>query len=136
MIPRKETKWIIVSSTMTADRMTEQEVVWRARRYGYLDAGSHYIIDDNGTTCAHRPINLIGAGARPYNGTSIVIVLSGSFPYTERQMESLAALVLRLETEYPGAVVRGLNGLPSTGSDAPGFDVAAWLVGLRATAAL
>lgn len=127
MIPRKETRWIVVTATMSPEPMTVHQVIYRARSYGYLDAGSHHIITDDGVRHDGRPANLIAAGVRPHNDQSIVINLVGDGEFTERQLDRLSHLVRNLSETYPDATVIGYRDLPGVrNSQAPGFDVAAW----------
>lgn len=134
MIQRPETKYILV--TATDEPLSEQEIVWRARKYGWRDAGCHYIIDREGSIHQHRAHNVVAVSGRPHNQTSVVIVLAGMAPHTAEQLTALARVVTSLELLYPGAEVVGHRDLPDVRTDAPGFDVGAWWTGLRAVNAL
>lgn len=135
MLPRKTTKYIVVTSTMTEERIPVREIEYRARKYGYLDTGCHYVIED-GEVTACRPDHLIGVGVRPHNDSSIIITLSGSPEFTADQLSELGRLVEVLLYRYPEAQVRAHSDLPGAHTNAPGFDVASWWVGHNATLAL
>lgn len=136
MLSRKETKYIVVTATMTDERITVAEVTWRARSYGYLDAGCHYVIEDGCVTaCRHH--HQIGVGARPHNLSSVIIKLSGKPPFTDAQMSALGDTVDAVLCRYPDALVVGHSDLPGVGRQvAPGFDVAAWWAGHKAATGL
>lgn len=136
MLPRKETKYIVVTATMTDERIDVHEVTWRARRYGFLDAGCHYVIED-GRITACRQHQQIGVGARPHNLTSVIINLSGKPPFTDSQMSALGETVDAVLCRYPEATVVGHSDLPGVGRQvAPGFDVTAWWAGHKAVSGL
>lgn len=136
MLARKETKYVVVTATMTDDRIDARSVEWRARKYGYLDAGCHYIIED-GRITACRPHHQIGVGARPHNMSSVIIMLSGKPPFTDSQMSALGDTVDAMLCRYTEAAVVGHSNLPGvTRQVAPGFDVAAWWTGYKAVAGL
>jgi len=112
---------------MTADRPTLQQVTWRARTYGYLDAGFHYVIDETGHVNACRPDRLIGTGCRPHNGTALSILLTGSPPFTDEQLSALRLTLTVMHRTYPAAVITGYRDLPGVrNNDSPGFDVKSW----------
>lgn len=138
MLPRKETKFIVVTATMTDDRIPVREIEWRARKYGYLDIGCHYVIEgsDHTITTTCRPDNLIGVGVKPHNDSSIIITLSGSAPFTDGQLIHLGMLCDGLIEKYPNAQVVAHSDLKGARSQAPGFDVQAWWAGWQATKAL
>lgn len=127
MIPRSETKWIVVHATLTADHPTVREIEWRARSYGYLDVGMHYVVsaDGNVTTC--RPVALIGTGCRPHNGTAVSVLMTGSPPFTEAQLDALATLLKGLQLLYPEAAIAGYRDLPGVrNTESPGFNATEW----------
>ena len=127
MIPRASTDFIVVHATMTAERPTLQEITYRARTYGYLDVGMHYVIDERGLVTACRPDRLIGTGCRPHNGTALSILLTGSPPFEEDQLVALRATLKVVLFDYPSAVITGYRDLPGVrNNDSPGFDVKAW----------
>lgn len=135
MLPRKETRFIVITSTMTDERLTVQEVDWRGRKYGYLDAGCHYVIAD-GEASPVRPLHLMGVGVVPHNDVSVIITLAGNDPYSWQQLADLANIVDYVLAHYPDAQVVGHSDLPGARTEAPGFDVAAWWVGRQAQKAI
>lgn len=135
MFPRKQTDWIVVTATMTDERLPAREIEWRGRKYGYLDAGCHFIIENEITTVV-RPRHMVGVGVRPHNDRSVVITLSGKPPFTASQLEMLGATVDGMLGYYPTARVVAHSALPGSRSDAPGFDVDAWFVGHKAAKAV
>lgn len=136
MLPRSETKFIVVTATMTDERIPVREVEYRARKYGYLDAGCHYVIEP-GLITVCRPHDLIGVGARPHNTTSVIIMLSGKAPFTDGQMRDLGDTVDAVLCRYPHATVVGHSDLPGVlRQAAPGFDVQAWWTGDKAAQGL
>lgn len=134
MIARTETKYILI--TATDDPLSEQEIVWRARKYGWRDAGCHYIVERNGMVSDQRQHGLVAVSGRPHNHVSVVVVLSGTAPHTPEQLGALELLVLNLAVLYPNAAVVGHSELPGANTTAPGFDVSAWWTGLKAAEAL
>jgi hypothetical protein len=136
MLPRKDTKYIVVTATMTDERLPVREVEWRARKYGYLDAGCHFVIEPKLVTVC-RPKEVIGVGARPHNAVSVIIVLSGKPPFTPSQLVSLGETVDAMVQAYPGAIPVAHSDLPGvTRQIAPGFDVQSWWAGWQAQKAI
>lgn len=136
MLPRKETKYIVVTATLTDERITRHEIEWRARKYGYLDAGSHFVIEP-GSVTACRQLRLMGVGARPHNQTSIIIQLSGKPSFPIEMMGDLDHTIEACLTHYPDAAVVGHDDLPGAKHmGSPGFDVKAWWTGWQATKAI
>lgn len=130
MIPREETKYIMV--TAIGEAMTRDEIAWRGRRYGWMDAGCHYIVSAAGVVHAERAHHLVAPSGRPHNHVSVVVVMAGAAPFNPDMMRGLEALVSDLEAKYPDAVTLGQSDLPGTRPNLPGFDVRAWATGLRA----
>lgn len=127
MIPRLTTEWIVVHATMTLPPPTVQQITWRARSYGYLDAGVHYVISPDGEQTACRPHRLVGTGCRPHNATSVIILLPGEPPFPFVQTNALYPLIKGLQALYPDAAVVGYRDLPGVRrSDSPGFDIIPW----------
>jgi hypothetical protein len=135
MLPRRETRWIVVTATMTPERIPVREIEYRARKYGYLDSGCHFVIEDTSHTLC-RPDHLIGVGAKPHNDSSVIVMLSGEPPFTQAQLDDLASIVEAMAVKYPQADVVAHSDLPGSRTKAPGFDVRAWWTGMRAVNAL
>lgn len=133
MIPRSDTKYIIVHATMDDTDPTLHEVAWRDRRYGYLDVRHHWLIRRNGEAHRARDERLIGMGSRPHNNVSVSILLAGKPDFPVEQMSTLEDVVGKLACLYPSALVVGYRDLPGTRAEgSPGFDVPAWDIGRRA----
>lgn len=135
MLARTETRYIVITATMDDPRPLLSEIEWRGRKYGYFDAGPHFVIEDR-RVGPNRPLHLRCVGVLPFNDVSVLITLAGKPPFTPQQMADLGATVLWVLNHYPDAQVIAHSDLPGSRSNAPGFDVAAWWVGLRAQMAL
>lgn len=135
MLPRKQTTYIVVTATMDDPPPTYREIEWRARKYGYLDAGCHFVITNDGTfEC--RQVGSVGVGVKPHNDKSVIITLAGQHPYSERQMSALIVVIDMLSNRYPDAQLVAHSELPGARSQAPGFDVQAWWRGWQACKAI
>lgn len=96
---------------------------------GYADIGYHYVVYLNGTIHNGRNVNLIGAHCVNHNSRSIGICYIGGLlngkPYdtrTDKQKESLTALIRTLKRMYPEAKVYGHNEFAN--KSCPCFNVA------------
>ncbi len=90
--------------------------------------GYHYVIYTTGAVANGRSAREIGAHCRGHNARSLGVCLIGRSRYTQRQWESLAALVEACGNAYPHITVHGHREF-DPGKTCPGFDVAAWLEG-------
>lgn len=130
---RSATKYIIIhhSATAASKNIGAKEIDAQHRGRGFNEIGYHLIIRRDGTLEQGRPLNCVGAHAKGYNFVSVGICLIGGrsesaayapeFNFTKQQWRTLKATLLKLNKEYPKAIVIGHNQISS--KDCPGFNV-------------
>ena len=104
--------------------------------WNFDDIGYHYVIEDDGTIVAGRPLDVKGAHALGWNDRSVGICYTGggrsrdgvkmiSGP-NDRQNLSLRSLTMGLKMVFPSIHI--VKGHRDTGSnkDCPCFDVPLW----------
>lgn len=87
--------------------------------------GYHFVILEDGTVEAGRPVYWKGAHCRNHNSESLGICLMGNGDYPERQMIELECLIDQLLEEFPNAGVIGHNELDPS-KTCPNFNVHEW----------
>lgn len=101
---RRLTRRIIIHHSASADVSAGVIHCWHLLQ-GWSGISYHFIIRQDGTIEAGRPVEMIGAHAGPeVNGDSIGISLTGNFmdyALTNKQLQSLINLVLYLRELYP-----------------------------------
>lgn len=137
MIPRKETKYIVVhcSATQAKSDIGANEIDVMHRVRGFDCIGYHYVIRRNGLVSLGRLPEMIGAHAYGVNQISVGVCLVGGYGefgkfsdhFTGMQDIALANLLERLQQQYPGAQVIGHRDVPNTNKTCPNFDVALWM---------
>ena len=112
---------------------------WHVKR-GWNGIGYHFVILIGGQTVEGRSIERVGAHVEGSNANSIGICMVGTDKFDTKQWRSLAALVRRLQADYPAADVLGHRDYsPDKNGDGliqpwewtktcPGFDVQDWLL--------
>ncbi|MEN6463048.1 MAG: N-acetylmuramoyl-L-alanine amidase [Syntrophomonas sp.] len=101
--PRRATRRIIIHHSASLDVSAATIHGWHLQR-GWSGIGYHFVIRQDGSIEAGRPMDTIGAHAGPpANGDSIGICLTGNFmEYTPavQQLQSLVQLVAYLRETY------------------------------------
>ncbi|HWP96384.1 MAG TPA: N-acetylmuramoyl-L-alanine amidase [Syntrophomonadaceae bacterium] len=101
--PRPATRRIIVHHSASPDVSAAAIHGWHLQR-GWSGIGYHFVIRQDGSIEAGRPVDSIGAHAGPpANGDSIGICLAGNFmeyPPASLQLQSLVQLVAYLQEAY------------------------------------
>ena len=104
--------------------------------FGWHGIGYHWVICRDGTLQSGRPEYWVGAHVKGHNETSLGVCLIGRRDFTDAQMQTLKALLIRWRAEYPDAEICGHCDFDYTEKTCPNFDVAAWCAkhGITATA--
>jgi len=101
--PRRSTRRIIIHHSASPDVAAATIHEWHLQR-GWSGIGYHFVIRQNGSIEAGRPLNMIGAHAGPeVNGDSIGICLAGNFmdyAPSRAQLQALSDLINYLYEEY------------------------------------
>ena len=111
--------------------------LWHTRDNGWSDIGYHIIIDRDGTVCAGRPMERVGAHTVGRNTGSVGVCLIGGHGaaatdrfdqhFTVSQDRALRAVLADLRRKYGNLAVSGHNEHAAKGC--PGFHVPTWLKG-------
>lgn len=107
---------------------------WHLNR-GFRDIGYHYVIRRDGVVETGRPLEQVGAHAKPWNTGSIGICMVGGIDrrgkpesnFTVKQWAALPRQVRKLLNQYPGVSVIGHRDVPGVKKACPSFDVKTWL---------
>jgi len=101
--PRRLTRRIIIHHSASPDVSADTIHGWHLQQ-GWSGIGYHFVIRQDGSIEAGRPMDMIGAHAGPeVNGDSIGICLAGNFMEyvpTDQQIQSLIQLVTYLRETY------------------------------------
>lgn len=98
------------------DVKTETIRGWHIKGNGWNDIGYHYVIELDGSVHKGRDESKVGAHCQGYNSNSIGICYVGGVAKdgktpkdtrTEKQKESLLALLKELKAKYPRATIHG-----------------------------
>lgn len=98
------------------DVKTETIRGWHIKGNGWNDIGYHYVIELDGSVHKGRDESKVGAHCQGYNFNSIGICYVGGVAKdgktpkdtrTEKQKESLLALLKELKAKYPRATIHG-----------------------------
>ena len=133
---RKQTKYIVVHSAATkADMDIDAKEIdrWHRAR-GFLKIGYHFVIKRDGTVEKGREPEVIGAHCRGFNRISIGICVVGGLGddgeadanFTNEQYDALRELLFSLQSDYPGASIKGHRDLKKA-TECPSFDVDAFV---------
>lgn len=91
--PRRNTRRIIIHHSASPDISANTIHGWHLQR-GWSGIGYHYLIRQNGSIEAGRPLEMIGAHADPeVNSDSIGICLTGNFMDHAPTSQQIAALI-------------------------------------------
>ncbi len=124
---RSATRRIIIHHTYSHDVSVATIHQWHLDR-GWLGVGYHYNLRSNGNIERGRPENSIGAHAKPANGDSIGIALTGRFigdnRPTRAQMGSLVWLIRDIRSRYGALRIIGHSDVANTNCPGPGFSFA------------
>ena len=123
---------IIVHCTGTPEgrNHTVEDIRAWHKAQGWKDIGYHFLVDIDGKEFEGRPIEQIGAHCSGYNADSIGIVYVGGMTKdmkaakdtrTDKQKETLKAIIDRLKTKFQKANVFGHNDF-NKGKACPSFD--------------
>lgn len=116
--------YIIIHCSASPHRGDTAEDVHRwHKEKGWDGIGYHYVITEDGTIEAGRPLYWQGSHCRGYNDESWGICLLGEDMFTDVQITKLKALVNKLKQKAPQAKVVGHCDLDDSKS-CPNFDVA------------
>tara|TARA_X000000950_G_C13786882_1_gene607646 strand:+ start:677 stop:1093 length:417 start_codon:yes stop_codon:yes gene_type:complete len=108
---------------------------WHTRINGWSDVGYHFVIRRDGSVEEGRDITRIGAHVKGFNNHSIGICWVGGANEetmkpednrTEEQKVALRAIIDRMLSAFPDAVLMGHNDFPGVQKDCPCFDVCKW----------
>lgn len=140
---RKITEIFVHCSDTPPDWMAGKSIIakvaeirrWHIDDNKWLDIGYHYVIDRDGGVAKGRADSVAGAHVFGHNKNSLGIVLIGgkggaatdNFEdhFTAAQDASLRHLLTNLQSDHPGAVVRGHNEVAAR--ECPCFTVQDWL---------
>lgn len=126
--PRRFTRRIIIHHSASPDVSADTIHGWHLQRR-WSGIGYHFVIRQDGSIEAGRPVDMIGAHAGPQvNGDSIGICLAGSFMEyapTSQQVQSLIELVSYLQELYQ-AKLKVLQHKDVASTECPG-DFFPWL---------
>lgn len=136
MKTRERTDYLVIHCAQTKPSMDiglREIDQWHKRR-GWLGCGYHFVIRRNGQIEIGRAIQEHGAHVKGFNHNSLGICLVGGMDedgdfdpdYTQKQWDSLDALVETLKNIYPQAAVVGHNDLDPHKA-CPVFEVSSWL---------
>lgn len=98
------------------DVKTETIRGWHIKGNGWNDIGYHYVIELDGSVRKGRDESKVGAHCQGYNFNSIGVCYVGGVAKdgktpkdtrTEKQKESLLALLKELKAKYPRATIHG-----------------------------
>lgn len=98
------------------DVKTETIRGWHIKGNGWNDIGYHYVIELDGSVHKGRDESKVGAHCQGYNFNSIGVCYVGGVAKdgktpkdtrTEKQKESLLALLKELKAKYPRAIIHG-----------------------------
>lgn len=98
------------------DIKTETIRGWHIKGNGWNDIGYHYVIELDGSVHKGRDESKVGAHCQGYNFNSIGVCYVGGVAKdgktpkdtrTEKQKESLLALLKELKAKYPRATIHG-----------------------------
>lgn len=108
--------------------------LWHTRDNGWSDIGYHFVIDRDGTVCAGRPLERVGAHTMGRNTGTVGVCLIGGFGsaatdrfdqhFTVSQDRALRALIADLQRKYGKLAVSGHNQWAQKAC--PGFNAPAW----------
>ena len=118
MAKREKTEFLCVhcSSTTPDQDIGVREIDEYHRSLGWACCGYHYVIRRNGSLENGRPEDDVAAHVKNFNNCSIGICLVGGlnrdgrtseFNFSRIQMATLESLLIRLQTDYPGAKILG-----------------------------
>jgi N-acetylmuramoyl-L-alanine amidase len=98
---------------------------WHVDERGWSDVGYHYFIKKDGTIQNGRPIEKVGAHAKPWNTGSIGICLGGKYEFSDEQFMALGDLVCGLIFRFnvKDENIIGHCDVPGSGKTCPNFDV-------------
>lgn len=118
MIQRKRTDMIIIHCTATPEgRDVRMETVrkWH-KAQGWADVGYHYVIELDGTICAGRPLDAVGAHCAGRNHISVGVCYVGGLTAdgkiakdtrTEAQKRALQTVIASIRKRYGNIPVYG-----------------------------
>ncbi len=129
-------RFLVIHCTATRyDRDYTVEQLERDHRLrGFDGIGYHFYIRKDGTLTQCRPLEKVGAHAKPYNHCSLGIAYEGGLDdngkpadtRTRAQVDRLKSLLVELKRLFPDAQILGHRDLRSaTPKECPCFD-AAW----------
>lgn len=114
---RREIDLIVVhcSATRCTQEYPPSALVLAHKQRGFVTAGYHFYITQDGALYALRPVEMEGAHARGYNRHSIGVCYEGGLDRygkptdtrTSEQRQMLSQLISVLRVQYPCAVVVG-----------------------------
>ena len=129
---KRNIKEIIVHCTATPEgRVETVDSIRRMHKaQGWSDIGYHYLIGLNGERWNGRSVDLIGAHCEGHNANSIGVCYVGGVDKkmqakdtrTQKQKESLLALLNDLRKLYPRAKIYGHRDFDRKGKACPSFD--------------
>ncbi|WYM31330.1 lysozyme [Citrobacter phage Citrof5] len=132
--PRKETNAIFVhcAATKPSQDVGVREIRQWHKEKGWLDIGYHFVIRRDGTLEAGREQSAVGSHVANYNHDSVGVCLVGGIDdkgkfaanFTPAQMSMLRSLLVTLQAQYPGAVLRAHHDVAPKAC--PSFDLKRW----------
>ncbi len=132
---RSKTDFIVIhcaATSATQDIGAREINEWHLKR-GFMKIGYHFVVRRDGRIETGRGEYEVGAHVQGYNARSIGICMVGGGVekeennFTDPQWQSLVQLLVKLNRDYPNAVIQGHRDFPNVQKFCPSFDVKAWL---------
>jgi len=124
----RDIKYLVIHCSATpAGRDTDIATIkeWHLAR-GFTDVGYHYVIKLDGTVQLGRPLAIKGAHVKGHNSNSIGICYVGGGKgvdtRTDKQKDSLEALLYQLKAAFPKAEILGHRDFPGVTKECPSFN--------------
>jgi N-acetylmuramoyl-L-alanine amidase len=129
---RKINRLVIHCTATTIHTSVDAILNYFKKVKGWRSYGYHYLVDYTGKGHNITPIEEIANGAKGYNEDSIHIAYIGGIDNfgkpkdtrTDRQKQSLVAIVTNLKKQFPDAEIVGHRELPNVAKACPCFSVA------------
>ena len=121
-------KFLIVhcSDTPNSQNLTAIDIHQMHLAFGWNGIGYHKVILRNGEIENGRPEYWEGAHVKGKNLVSLGVCLIGRDNFTNKQFNSLEALLKSWKKKYPHAIIEGHCDTETTNKTCPNFNVKNW----------
>ena len=128
MLKKENINYLIVhcSDTPNSKNLTAHDIHQMHLDFGWNGIGYHKVILRNGEIENGRPEYWEGAHVKGKNRVSLGVCLIGRDNFTNKQFNSLEALLKSWKKKYPHAIIEGHCDTETTNKTCPNFNVKNW----------